>query len=496
VRPPLPGRRDSRARRAVVGQLAGTRPSRLAALAVALAAVGCVSERLGTPAQGWTLSADQPVVAVPGGPVPPPQQAPTVPPPDAESLLELLRSTGAAALEPDPLAEQPPSPFHRLGRNVIRGLDNSWSKIYTLKRERTPGIVAMLASQVPDFPLEPNVVSPPDAPPGRQMRYVIHENFYQDETGKLGMRDALIDKKVADLLVITAPPETLLFIDQFLERVLADLPQIELQVRVVEINLDDLLDWDTKLGVSKLVNPDLPFDSATNPAAGQFGGGFPILDGNAATGYGASFGSFQPTGSISGFLLSLQGVHDNWRVDSLLSLLQSIGASELISSPTVTVLNGHRAIINTGSKVPVFSATGLGNNAQISTKFEDTGVRVEIIPFIVGEDVIRIDLSVDVSAVTGEVPFNLGGTEVSTPVISTRDTGTTVHVHSGQVFAVGGLRSRESIETISKVPFLGDIPLLGWLFKSRSSRQRNTEILFFITPRIRIPSETLVAPLP
>ena len=70
-----------------------------------------------------------------------------------------------------------------------------------------------------------------------------------------------------------------------------------------------------------------------------------------------------------------------------------------------------------------------------------------------------------------------------------------MHVHSGQVFAVGGLRSRESIEQITKVPLLGDIPLLGWLFKSLSSRIRNTEILFFITPTIHIPSESLVAPL-
>jgi type II secretory pathway component GspD/PulD (secretin) len=192
--------------------------------------------------------------------------------------------------------------------------------------------------------------------------------------------------------------------------------------------------------------------------------------------------------------MSLQGMHDGTSVKAIPSLLQTIGASELISSPTVTVLNGHRAMINTGSRVPVFEATGVGTNAQITTKYEETGVKVEIIPFIVGEDVIRIDLSVAVSAVTAEVPFNLAGVEVSTPVISTRNTGTTVHVHSGQVLAVGGLRARDSIESITKVPVLGDIPILGWLFKSRSSRLRNSEIVFFITPTIRIPSETLVAP--
>ena len=479
--------------RALVGRWAGT----LVVCAALGGPAACVTEDAGQKGATWTLTADDPVVAVPGPLVEPPpnQEALPVPPPSPEELLALLKPASEASLEPDPLSDQPPSPFHRLGRNVIRGLDNSWSKIYTLKHERTPGVVAMLQAQIPGFPAAPNVSSPEDAAPGKAIKYVVHENFYKDETGKLGVRDALTDKNVADLFVVTAPPETLLFIDQFLDRVLADLPQVELQVRVVEINLDDVIDWDVKLGISHLENGNLPYDSATNPAAGQFGSGFPIQDGGKDTGFGAAFGSFLPPKDISGFLLSLQGVHDNWRVDSLLSFLQTIGASELISSPTVTVLNGHRAMINTGRKVPVFSATGIGNNAQVTTTFEDTGVRVEIIPFIVGEDVIRIDLSVDVSAVTGEVPLILAGSEVATPIISTRDTGTTVHVHSGQVFAVGGLRSRESIETITKVPFLGDIPLLGWLFKSRSSRLQNSEILFFITPRIRIPSETLLAPV-
>lgn len=465
-------------------------------------AVACVSQEIVPPGRAWELSADQPVVTVAGEPptVPVQQDAGGQPAPP-QDLLGLIQPVTEQDLDTDYLDEAPTSPFHRLGRNVIRGIDGSWSKMYSVKAERATGVIAMLQASVPGFPAAPNTPNPPDGRPTEIIKYVHHAAFYRDPTFpasnlKLGVLESLPNLNVADLLVITAPPEVLLFCDQLMNRLLADLPQIELQVRVVEVNLDDLLAWDAKVAAQKLQDPDLPFDATTNPPDGNFGAGFPIFDGTSTqTGYGAAFGSFVPPISISGFLLSLQGVHDGLEVDALLSFLQTIGASELISTPTVTVLNGHRALINTGSKVPVFKATGLGTNAQVSTEFQDTGVRVELIPFIVADDVVRIDLSVAVSAVTSEVPFVLSGVEVTTPVISTRDTGTTVHVNSGQVFSIGGLRSRETIETITKVPVLGDIPLLGWLFKSRSSRVRNTEILFFVTPTIRIPSESLIAPL-
>jgi len=487
------------------------RPRLLPAALVLLAA--CVTEEVRPPGTTWEFTADKPVVAMGELPAqaapeaPPPQDAqagklgPVAPPTEpTPELLHLLQPATELPQQPEYLSEAPPSPFHRLGRNVIRGIDGSWSKMYPIKPERTAGVISLLQNSVPGFPTEAGKASPPDGKPTEIMKYVVQPNFYKDSlfvdhTVKLGILESLPNLNVADLLMITAPPEVLLFVDQLMDKVLADLPQVELQVRVVEVNLDDVLEWDAKVAAAKLENADAPFDPVSNPIDGHFGAGFPIQNGSADSGFGAAFGSFVPPTNLTGFLVSMQGMISGYQVDALLSFLQTIGASELISTPTLTVLNGHRALINTGSKVPVFSATGVGTNSQITTSYQDTGVRVEMIPFIVAEDVVRIDVSVSVSAVTSEVPFVLSGVEVETPVISTRDTGTTVHVHSGQAFSIGGLRARGTIETITKVPLLGDIPILGWLFKSRESRIQNTEILFFVTPTIHIPSETLVAPL-
>ena len=478
----------------------------LAAL-LALLGAACVSEEIGPAKPDWEFDGDAPGVFMgPGSEATAEAEAATpavtladlltTPIEDGESLLGLLEPATQDDLgELDFLQTAAPSPFHRLGRNVVRGIDGSWSKVYTLRAASGAKVVKLLQTSVPDFPLAEGEIGGLSEDPRYAIRYVLHPEFYRDDTEGFGIRTAVSGGKVGDVLVVTAPPDTLLFIDELLHRVLADVPQIEIEVRVVEINLDDLLDWDVRMLATRLEDPGAPFDATTNPPSGNFGAGLPIQEGSDPTGAGLGFGSFPQPTDVTGFLLSLQGVHNDLRVDTLLSFLQTIGASQLISSPTVTVLNGHRARLNTGDRVPVFQASGLGTNAQVTTVFQDTGVTVELVPFIVGEDVIRIDVSVDVSAVTGEEPFVVAGVEVTSPIISQREAGTTVHVHSGQVFSLGGLRQSRDIETVTKVPLLGDIPVIGWLFKSRSSRKANTEIVFFITPRIKIPSETLLEPL-
>lgn len=474
------------------------------ALGALLVATACVSTEVQPEPDRWELVGDPIPVTLGPSPVVPTdvaQDAAFPPGPiavdDPDDLLGLLTIPASPDdLDPDFLADQPPSPFHRLGPNVIRGVDGSWTKLFTLHAGRGAQVIQVLQAYVPDWPLEAGVPNDPELPPTQIIRYVLHAGFLQDEvTDEFGQRKPLKDPAIADVLHVTAPPDILLFITELLHKLLADLPQVELQVRVVEVNLDDLVDWDAKVVARDLTDPDLPYNAVTNPPNGNFGAGIPILDPTEPSGIGAGFNSFAGAPTLSGFLLSLQGVHNNLRVDGVVSLLQTIGAGELISSPTVTVLNGHKASLTTGDKVPVFQASGNVNNPNVTTTFEPTGVTIEMVPFILSENLVRLDVSIDVSAQTGSVPYVISGVQVDAPIISQRAAGTTVHVYSGQVLVVGGLRSSTQIETITKVPLLGDIPIIGWLFKSRSTRKRNTEILMMVTPTIKIPSETLHNPL-
>lgn len=470
-----------------------------AAVLIGLSLTACVSQDAAEPRSTWELSGDGPAVAVASDP----NGRPPAPPVDPdEDLFDLFTAAtpddlASSAMNASALANQLPSPFHRLGHNVIRGLDGSWTKIYSVRAGRAPEIVRLLRAYVPDFPEAEGVPNDAALPPDQQLRYAVQMDFYSDELkDKFGARNKREDSSIADVIHMTAPPEVLLFIDELFKKVLGDLPQIEIEVLVVEVNLSDEIDWDSKIKAAKLENRGQPYDPSTNPAAGKFGNGVPIVDDGEVDGSGAAFSSF-PDGPVSlpGFLLSLQGVHDGYSVMSILSLLQTIGAAELLSSPKITVLNGHRARLTTGDKLPIYKTTGTINNPTVSTSFEPTGVTIEMVPFIVSEDLMRIDLSIEVSAQTGSETLVLNGVEVSSPIISERSAGTTLHVYSDQTFSVGGLKSTSQVERVTKVPLLGDIPVLGWLFKSRESTTRKTEILFLVKPTIKVPSQHLTDPL-
>jgi len=467
-------------------------PAVIACLVIA----GCVSEQLERPANDWALTTDSPVIKV--GPTPPGRQ-----PLDDLDLAAATRGVddpfslfdpaSPDDLEPDFLIDQVPNANHLLGRQVIRGLDGSWTKMYPVRAGRGHDIVKLMDTYVDEWPTLPDEPNSLDKSPTELIRYSLHEGFYKDEApAGFGSRPSKDNADIADVIHVTAPPATLLFIDELLLRVLGDQPQIEIEIKVVEVNLSDKIDWDAKVQISELMDPDAPFDATTNPPDGGFGSGIPFDD----EGSGAGFSSF-PDGAITlgGFMASLQGVHDAFSIKGIIGVLQTIGAAELLSTPKITVLNGHHAKLTTGDRLPVFSAKGSVTNPTVTTDFEQTGVTIELIPFIVADDLIRIDLSIDVSAQTGSTPFVLNGVDVSSPIISQRSTSTTLHVYSGQSFTIGGLRQKRFIETLTKVPFLGDIPLLGWLFKSRLSTESVTEILFLVEPTIKVPSKVLIDPV-
>jgi hypothetical protein len=470
-------------------------------LAVFLLLTGCVTQQVEEPRTTWELSSDQPTVQVgnePEGRAPADVAAANVPPArEDDDLLDLFTTATDADLGSEYLADDLPSPFHRLGHNIIRGLDGSWTKLYSVRAGRSDGVVELLNAYVPEFPGAPNQAHDESLPADEQIRYFVQRAFYTDETkDTFGVRNKNTDPAISDVIHLTAPPEVLLFVDELLNKILADLPQIEIEILVVEVNLSDEIDWDSKIKIAELENRGLPFDALTNPAEGKFGSGLPINDQGAQDGSGAAFSSFPDAAvSLPGFLLSAQGVHDDYTVTGIVSLLQSIGAAELLQSPKITVLNGHRARLSTGDKLPIYETKGTVNNPTVSTKFEPTGVTIELVPYILAEDLMRIDLSIEVSAQTGSEPLVLNGVEISSPIISQRSAGTTLHVYSDQTFALGGLKANNRVENLTKVPLLGDIPLLGWLFKSRSSAVRKTEILFLVKPTIKVPSQTLLDPL-
>jgi general secretion pathway protein D len=159
--------------------------------------------------------------------------------------------------------------------------------------------------------------------------------------------------------------------------------------------------------------------------------------------------------------------------------LEEKGRAKILSNPSVTTLDGRQTSLHTGEtyyyEVAVAAATTGGIVKDIRTF--DVGVNLVVNPRINQNDEVTLTISPIVSALRGTSEFAL-------PVITERAVVTTVRVKSGETAVIGGLVTDEEQITIKKIPFLGDIPLLGELFKHRERRPSHTEILIFVTPTI------------
>ena len=163
----------------------------------------------------------------------------------------------------------------------------------------------------------------------------------------------------------------------------------------------------------------------------------------------------------------------------LIRALEEKGRARVLSNPSVTTLDGRQTTLHTGEtyyyEVAVAAATTGGIVKDIRTF--DVGINLIVNPRVSGEDEVTLTISPIVSARRGTSEFLL-------PVVTERAVVTTVRVKSGETAVIAGLVSDEEQITVRKVPFLGDIPIVGELFKHRERRPTHQEILVFVTPTI------------
>jgi type IV pilus assembly protein PilQ len=184
---------------------------------------------------------------------------------------------------------------------------------------------------------------------------------------------------------------------------------------------------------------------------------------------GAGIGGFNPTGiALTLFNASLS------RVISLeLTALEQDGRGKIISSPRVVTADKVKASIEQGTEIPYQQATSSG---ATSVSFKKATLRLEVIPQITPEGGIFMDVKVNKDS--------RGVETLSGPAIDTKNVQTQVLVENGGTIVLGGIYEQQDRTTVTKVPFLGDIPYLGYLFKTTSRTNDRTELLIFITPRI------------
>ena len=176
----------------------------------------------------------------------------------------------------------------------------------------------------------------------------------------------------------------------------------------------------------------------------------------------------------SGIALTMGSILDTFRLDMALTAMEQKGQGKIISSPKVTAQDNTEASIESGQRIPV--QTLVDNTAAIT--FINANLQLRVTPQITAEGTVLLDIVVDKS----EPDF---GNQVNgIPTIFTRRAQTRLLVRDGGTTVIGGIFQMTTINSEQRVPFFHKIPLIGSLFKSKRSQQRNNELLIFITPRI------------
>ncbi|WP_408956417.1 type II secretion system protein GspD [Natroniella sp. ANB-PHB2] len=161
--------------------------------------------------------------------------------------------------------------------------------------------------------------------------------------------------------------------------------------------------------------------------------------------------------------------------NAVLNLLELQAEASILASPQLATLDGEKATIRIGDREPITRDVGEG---EVDVEFVDVGISLQMTPRITDQDQVLIKLKPEVSAVTGT------GQNNDYPVISTREVETQIRVASNETIAIGGLIKEEEIKNNSKVPILGDVPLIGYLFNKETAALQKTELVIFITPQI------------
>lgn len=173
-----------------------------------------------------------------------------------------------------------------------------------------------------------------------------------------------------------------------------------------------------------------------------------------------------------------------------LRAIAQAGKTEILSRPSILARNNQQATISLGQEVPLVTGTVLSGVAStpISTiTYQNVGIILQVTPFITSDGMVEMVVSPQISELADKsqwVPTSSTGGTVLSPVINSRSADTVVVVPDGQTAIIGGLMEKQVLETDSKIPFLGDIPGLGNLFKHKVRSDVKTELIIFLTPYI------------
>ncbi|HSH12239.1 MAG TPA: type II secretion system secretin GspD, partial [Desulfurivibrionaceae bacterium] len=288
--------------------------------------------------------------------------------------------------------------------------------------------------------------------------------------------------EATNALIISAPPATMKSLQAVIRKLDIRRPQVQIEAVIAEI----LTGAGAELGVQWRATEVQNSNDHGLLGGTNFGGSAANPGINALS---ADLGAFA---NLAGFNLGyLKGTTtilgtEILNLSALVSALATDGDSNILSTPSLVTMDNEEAEIVVGQNVPFatgsYTSTGNSNPQNPFTTYErkDVGLKLKVTPQINEGDTIRLDIQQEVSNLTSGAANNVVGLQTT----STRSIKTSVQVDDGRVLVLGGLISDDIQETVQKVPLLGDIPFLGWLFSYTKSSHNKRNLMVFLRPTI------------
>lgn len=197
--------------------------------------------------------------------------------------------------------------------------------------------------------------------------------------------------------------------------------------------------------------------------------------------------------TLSSGMVRLFLLGENAQITATINALRSHGDFRSLAEPNLVALEGQEATFLAGGEFPYPAVQGGNAAGAVGIQFREFGVRLRFTPRVTNNGSIRLHVAPEVSSLDFANGVTFAGFQI--PSLLTRRTESEVELRPGQHLAIAGLLDNNTLRNVDKIPFLGDLPILGALFQSRSARQGRTELLVVITPHLVQPSDA-PPPLP
>ncbi len=316
----------------------------------------------------------------------------------------------------------------------------------------------------------------------------VQETLTKEKDGKTPRGSVRVDEH-SNSLIIQAIRDDISRLLPIIEKIDKPTAQILIKANIVETTKTTARDlgiqWGGMYSTSAdrqtlYLTPGGYSNSTTAYTYDPMGGGKP---GISSQGFAANFPAANLAAAASGSLGLMFGTLGGNILDMQLSALQTAGKLNILSSPSITTLDNQKAFTENGEKVPYVTTevtTGATTPSR-TVKFEDAVLRLEITPHVVDSNNLKMKILVKKDEV--DPSRNVDGN----PYIIKKTTETTLIVKDGETIVISGLTKQRLSDSSSGLPWLMDIPVLGWLFKTMGKSEKMEEVLIFITPRILPP---------